>query len=58
MTDDYKQGFITGLAMNPLYVVAATKEPSSDNNITVMDGIYADMLPFVLVTAKKQEETE
>lgn len=55
MTDDYKKGLVTGLAMQPLYVVE--NEPSSGDRDSVL--VYADAnvmdVYFDMHSVKEQE---
>lgn len=52
MTDDYKKGLVTGLAMQPLYVVNSMKQHTG-GGMQVAEGIYAELMPLKLIFAKE-----
>lgn len=52
MTDEYKKGLITGLAMQPLYVTNASRE-STDSGMIYPDGLYTKLIPANVIIAKE-----
>lgn len=54
MTDEYKKGFITGLAMQPLYVTNAARESTDGGSgIIYPDGICVELIPANVIIVKE-----
>lgn len=52
MTDDFKKGLVTGLAMHPLCVTSSSNRYYT-NGLEIADGIAAKLLPIKLIIAKE-----
>lgn len=53
MTDEYKKGLITGLAMQPLYVTNAARESADSSGIIYPDGPCAELIPANVIIVKE-----
>lgn len=52
MTDDFKKGLVTGLAMHPLCVTSSANRYCT-NGLEIAEGIAAKLLPIKIMIAKE-----
>ena len=61
LSEDYRQGFITGMAMNPLFVTTETAPSESESSggegivSALPTGIYMCVIDGGVISAKKEE---
>lgn len=49
MNDDYRKGFVTGMAMNPLFVTTETAPPATVSGLTIMTDICETGAPLYIL---------